>query len=46
MAEPDAKGTAASGASAGPAKAPKPQNPVFRMMGALQLFTSSCLIVY
>ncbi|KAF2622170.1 mitochondrial import inner membrane translocase subunit tim54 [Macroventuria anomochaeta] len=33
MAEPDAKDATASGASAGPAKAPKPQNPVFRMMG-------------
>ncbi|KAF3000209.1 mitochondrial import inner membrane translocase subunit tim54 [Curvularia kusanoi] len=33
MAEPDAKGATAGGASAGPAKAPKPQNPVFRMMG-------------
>lgn len=34
MAEPDAKGVTASGASAGRPKAPKPQNPVFRMMGA------------
>ncbi|KAJ4380517.1 hypothetical protein N0V86_003874 [Didymella sp. IMI 355093] len=33
MAEPDAKGATVSGASAGPVKAPKPQNPAMRMMG-------------
>ncbi|KAJ4362793.1 hypothetical protein N0V95_001285 [Ascochyta clinopodiicola] len=33
MAQPDAKGATTSGVSAGPTKAPKPQNPVFRMMG-------------
>jgi import inner membrane translocase subunit TIM54 len=33
MAEPDAKASAAGGASTGPIKPERPPNPVWRMMG-------------